>query len=70
MLDKRKAFMGYVVYMIGKPLAKRAMKSKAKDATPGKRGGIIAASIAGVAAALGALMFWRKKHKDEESLQT
>jgi hypothetical protein len=70
MLNKRKAFIGYVVYVLGKPLAKRAVKSKAKDATPGKRGGIIAAAVAGAAAGLGALMFWRKKQKDEESLQT
>ena len=70
MLSKRKAFMGYVVYTLGKPIAKRAMKRKAKEAAPGKRGGIIAGSVAGVAAALGALMFWRKKRKDEESLET
>jgi hypothetical protein len=68
MLDKRKAFMGYVVYMLGKPIAKRAMKSKAKDATPGKRGAI-AGAVAGLGAGLAALMFWRKRKKGEGSLQ-
>jgi hypothetical protein len=69
MLDKRKAFMGYVVYMLGKPIAKRAMKSKAKDATPGKRGAI-AGAVAGLGAGLAALMFWRKRKKGEGSLQS
>jgi hypothetical protein len=70
MLSKRKAFMGYVVYTLGKPIAKRAMKRKAKSAAPGKRGGIIAAAVAGTAAALGTLMFWRKRKKDDESFQS
>lgn len=70
MLNKRKAFMGYVVYTLGKPIAKRAMKRKARDAAPGKRGGIVAAAVAGVAAALGTLMFWRKRKKDEGSLES
>ena len=69
MLNKRKAFMGYVVYVIGKPIAKRAVKRKAKSATPGKRGGAIAGAVAGVGTALAALMFWRKRKKGEESLQ-
>ncbi|MGH3032139.1 MAG: hypothetical protein ACRDNE_15515 [Gaiellaceae bacterium] len=70
MLNKRKAFIGYVVYVIGKPIAKRAVKSKAKSATPGKRGGAIAGAVAGVGTALAALMFWRKRKKDEGSLQS
>jgi LPXTG-motif cell wall-anchored protein len=70
MLNKRKAFIGYVVYTLGKPIAKRAVKSKAKSATPGKRGGVIAGTIAGIGAVLGGLMFWRKRKKSEESLQS
>jgi hypothetical protein len=70
MLDRRKAFIGYIVYIGGKTIAKRAVKSKAKSATPGKRGGVIAGTIAGLGAALGGLMFWRKRRKSEESFQS
>jgi hypothetical protein len=61
MLNKRKALIGWIVYTLGKPIAKRAVKSKAKSAVPGKRGGTIAAAVAGVGAAVGGLMFWRKR---------
>lgn len=68
MLNKRKALIGWIVYTVGKPIAKRAVKSKAKSATPGKRGGAIAASVAGLGAALGGLMFWRKRRGKDESV--
>ncbi|MGH2781285.1 MAG: hypothetical protein ACRDLA_07725 [Thermoleophilaceae bacterium] len=70
MLNKRKAFIGYLVYVIGKPIAKRTVKRKARDATPGKRSGAIAGALAGAGTALAALMFWRKRKKGEGSLQS
>jgi hypothetical protein len=66
-LSKRKAIIGWLVYTIAKPMAKR----KAKSAVPGKRGGVIAGIVAGIGAVLGGLMFWRKRRsKDEESFQS
>jgi hypothetical protein len=68
MLNKRKALIGWIVYTVGKPIAKRALKSKARSATPGKRGGAITGAVAGIgAAAVGALMFWRKRRSSDES---
>lgn len=62
MLNRRKAMIGYVAYTIGKPLAKRAMKRKAKAAAPSKRAGISGATVAAaIGAAVGALFFWRKR---------
>jgi hypothetical protein len=63
MFSKRNAFIGWLVLTIGKPLAKR----KARQAVKGKRGGAIAAAVAGVGAALGGLMFWRKRRGTEST---
>jgi hypothetical protein len=57
MFSKRNAFVGWLVLTLGKPLAKR----KARQAVSGKRGGALAAIVAGVGAAVGGLMFWRKR---------
>jgi hypothetical protein len=65
MFSKRNAFIGWLVLTIGKPLAKRQAK-KAKTVTPGKRGGIIAGSVAAVGAAVAGLLFWRKRKDGEE----
>jgi LPXTG-motif cell wall-anchored protein len=75
MLNKRKALIGWLVYTIGKPIAKRAMKSKAKAAVPGTRPGSrkpnVAAIVAGASALLGGLMFWRRRRSEhEETPQT
>ena len=65
MLNKRKAMIGWLVYTAAKPLAKRALKSKARSAVPGKRdsssGRSTTAVLAGVGAVAGALMFWRSR---------
>jgi MYXO-CTERM domain-containing protein len=62
MLNKRKALIGYGVYTAAKPFAKRAVRRKAKAVTPSsKKGGIVAGALATVAAALGGLLFWRKR---------
>jgi hypothetical protein len=70
MLNRRKAFIGYLVYTIGKPVAKRVMKRKAKAAVPGTREGSrvpnASAIVAGVGAVLGGLLFWRKRRGREE----
>jgi hypothetical protein len=72
MLNKRKAIIGWVVYTAAKPLAKRAMRTKAKNAVPGTRAGSrkpnTAAIVAAVGAVLGGLMFWRKRRSGDEEL--
>jgi hypothetical protein len=65
MFSKKNAFIGWLVLTLGKPLAKR----KAKQAVSGKRAGVIAATGAGIGAALGGLMFWRKRRGQSESPQ-
>jgi hypothetical protein len=67
MVNKRNAFVGWLVLTIGKPLAKRKAK-KAKRV--GKREGIIAGAVAATGAALAGLMFWRKRKGGEESPQS
>jgi hypothetical protein len=62
MLNRRKALIGYTVYTVGKPVAKLVIKKRA----PGKREGLVAAGVAGVAATAGGLMFWLKRNKGEE----
>jgi hypothetical protein len=57
MFNKRNAFIGWLVLTLGKPIAKR----KARQAVGGKRGGLLAAAVAGVGAAVGGLMFWRRR---------
>jgi hypothetical protein len=75
MLNRRKAFIGYLVYTIGKPIAKRVMRQKAKSAVPGTREGSrlpnTSAIVAGVGAVLGGLLFWRKRRdRSQESPET
>jgi hypothetical protein len=62
MFSKRNAFVGWLVLTMGKPLAKQ----KARQAVRGKRGGALAAAVAGVGAAVGGLMFWRR-HRGQQS---
>jgi len=62
MFSKRNAFVGWLVLTMGKPLAKQ----KARRAVSGKRGGVLAAAVAGVGAAVGGLMFWRR-HRGQQS---
>jgi hypothetical protein len=52
-VNRRNAVVGWVVLKVGK----RVAKQKAQEAVPGPRTGGIAA---GVVAALGGLLFWRK----------
>jgi hypothetical protein len=63
MFNKRNAFIGWLVLTAGKPLAKQ----KARQAVSGKRGGVAAATLAGVGAGVGALMFWRKRRNGTET---
>jgi hypothetical protein len=69
-MNKRKALIGWIVYSVGKPIAKRAVKRKAKEAVPVKksrsRWAVTTAGIAaGLAAVGGALFFWRRKSDGE-----
>jgi hypothetical protein len=54
------------VLTFGKPIAKR----KARQAVSGKRGGALAAALAGVGAAVGGLMFWRKRRGQQGESQS
>jgi hypothetical protein len=65
-MNRRKAMIGWLVYSLAKPIAKQAIKRKAKEAAPAQkpksRLAVGAAAIVGTLAALGgALFFWRKK---------
>ena len=64
MLNKRKAMIGYGVYTIAKPLAKAKIMKKVPE-PPKKRSkkmiGGIAAVAAATGAAVGGLVFWRKR---------
>jgi hypothetical protein len=63
-VNKRNAIIGWIVLKLGK----RAAKRKAQSAAPGPRtGGIVAGAFAAVAAASGALLFWRKKRSGSAS---
>jgi hypothetical protein len=64
-VNRRNAVLGWGVWKVGK----RAMKRKAKGATPSVEGGrpnksLLAVSAAGLA---GALTFWRKRKSSESS---
>jgi hypothetical protein len=66
-LNKRNAVLGWVVWQAGKRMAKR----KAKSAVPAidreaKRPNRAAMILGGLAAAGGALLFWRKRGGDED----
>lgn len=63
MFNKRNALIGWLVLTLAKPLATR----KARQAVTGKSGRITAATLAGVGAGVGALMFWRKRRGENET---
>jgi hypothetical protein len=69
-MNKRKAMIGWLVYTGGATIVKRMVKSKAKAAVPGKKAGSrrpnFAAILAGVGAAVGALMFWRSRSTSDD----
>ena len=71
MFNRRKAMMGWLIYTAAKPIVKRVLRRKAKDAVPGTRSGSKApnnaAIAAAAAAAIGALMFWRRRGDDDSS---
>ncbi|MBA2616320.1 MAG: hypothetical protein H0U90_11210 [Actinobacteria bacterium] len=65
MLNRRKAMMGWLIYTAAKPIAKRALRKKARGAVPGTREGSRGPNKAAIVAGLGALaaglMFWRSR---------
>ena len=76
-MNKRKALIGWLVYTAAKPIAKRAVKRKAKTAVPETKSSKSrvalksTAIVAGTAAAVGgALFFWRRNSDDGESPAT
>ena len=56
MLNKRKALIGWLVYTVGKPFAKRALKSKAKGAVPGRKPGSRRPNLAAILASVEAII--------------
>jgi hypothetical protein len=62
MFNKRNAFVGWLVLTAAKPIAKH----KASQAVSGKRAGVVGATLAGVGAGVGAIMFWRKRRGGTE----
>jgi hypothetical protein len=61
-INKRNAILGWGVWQVGKMTAKRKAKQALEPESsnrPGKR-----AAIAGLAAAGGALLFWRRRGGD------
>ena len=62
MLNKRKALIGYGVYTLGKPLAKRKLRQQqAESAKKKKIATGIAAATAAAAATFGGLNLWRRR---------
>ena len=64
-MNRRKAMIGYLVYTAAKPFVRRAVRSRARGAVPGRREGSKAPNNAAIAVALaavlGGLMFWRSR---------
>ena len=69
-MNKRKAMIGWLVYTGGAMIVKRMVKAKAKAAVPGTKAGSrrpnFAAILAGVGAAIGALLFWRSRSSSND----
>ena len=77
MLNRRKAMIGWLVYTGAKPIAKQALKSRAKKvkdtAVPGESKGSrrlpkVAAAAAAAGAVVGGLVFWRRRGGDQEGV--
>ena len=69
MLNRRKAMVGWLAYKAAKPIVRRALRSRAKGAVPGRRGASRvpnnAAILATLAAVAGGLVFWRNRKSGE-----
>jgi LPXTG-motif cell wall-anchored protein len=65
-LNKRNAILGWGVWQVGKVAAKRKAKQalEPKDKGRGKGAGAV---LSGLAAAGGAVWFWRRRRSDNES---
>jgi hypothetical protein len=62
-LNKRNAVLGWGVWKVGKVAAKRKAKQAVQPKEKGRRKGAI---VSAVAAAGGALWFWRRRRSDRE----
>jgi hypothetical protein len=67
MLSKRKAMIGYGVYTLAKPIAKAKLLRKPEPKRSKKLIGGIVAATAAAGAAIGGLVFWRKRRGGEAS---
>jgi hypothetical protein len=70
-LNKRNAVLGWGVWQVGKAAAKRKAKQKAKQAAQPRESGRArkgaGAILPAIAAAGGALWFWRRRRSEDES---
>jgi hypothetical protein len=70
MINRRNAVLGWAVWQVGK----RAAQKKARDAVPGRPGHsrrpAMGAIATGLAAAGGALWFWRKRRTNGDDTAT
>lgn len=62
-VNRRNALIGWVVLKLGKQAARR----KARGVVPSPEAGRVGAAAAGLAAAAGALAFWRRRRGDAAS---
>jgi hypothetical protein len=62
-LNKRNAILGWGVWQVGKIAAKRKAKQAVQPKEKGRGKGAI---LSAVAAAGGALWFWRRRRSDDE----
>ena len=74
-MDRRKAMIGYAVYVAGKPLLRRALKARGtrtQQVVSGNGGGhkVLKKGLIAGAAALGALAFWRRKRSKNQALES
>jgi hypothetical protein len=61
-LNRRNAFLGWIVWEAGKQIARNKVLKAAHNATSGSRTSKKKrALVAGAAATVGALLFWRKR---------
>ena len=67
-INRRNAILGWGVWTVGKKQAKR--KARSALPTDGRRAGMGAAVASGLAAAGGAIWFWRRRSGGDETEET
>jgi hypothetical protein len=65
-LNRRNAVLGWIAWQVGKRVAKRKAMQAVPIETTSKRRGRVAIAT-GLAAAAGALLFWRSRRKEDDT---